>query len=66
MAANQLRLPAEESHLGQAGIDLASFQALVEAISEIVRNRSTAPRLEARVGGWAITKNKGWVGTYKN
>jgi hypothetical protein len=71
MAANQLRFPAEERRLGKAGIDLESFHRVVEVITEIVGKEPISrpeleQELEARAGGWAITKNQGWVGSYKN
>jgi len=71
MAANQLRFPAEERRLGKAGIDLESFQRVVEVVSEIVGKEPISRpelehELEARAGEWAVTKNQGWVGSYKN
>jgi hypothetical protein len=71
MAANRLRFPAEERRLASVGIDHASLQAVVEAISEIVGPKPIGRpelerELEARVGGWSVTTNQGWMGSYKN
>lgn len=71
MAANRLRFPAEERRMARIGLNFKELQAVVEAISEIVGSdpisRPDFERdLERRVGGWAITKNQGWIGSYKN
>lgn len=71
MAANRLRFPAEERRLASMGIDPDSLHAVIEAISQIVGpapiSRPELERqLEARVGGWSVTTNQGWMGSYKN
>ena len=71
MAANRLRFPAEERRLARAGIDIDELQRVIAAIGDIVGpapiGRPELERaLEDRVGGWAITTNQGWVGSYKN
>src|SRR5438105_14181604 len=71
MAANRLRLPAEERRLSSAGMDVDRLHAIVEAISEAVGPEPiTRPELEreleARVGAWAVARNAGWVGSYAN
>jgi hypothetical protein len=71
MAANRLRFGAEERRRSKAGIDMERFFAVVEAISAAVGPEPiTVPELEleleARVGAWAVAKNQGWVGSYRN
>src|SRR2546427_1417873 len=71
MAANRLRFESEQRRLSKAGMDLESFFGVVEAISDAVGPEPmTRPELEgeleARVGGWAVAKNQGWVGSYSN
>ncbi|TMC85279.1 MAG: winged helix DNA-binding domain-containing protein [Chloroflexi bacterium] len=71
MAANRLRFPAEAARLERAGIKPAALAEVVRAIAGIVgRDPIARPdlerELEARVGGWAVTTNQGWMGGYKN
>jgi len=71
MAANRLRFPAEAARLERAGIKPAALTEVVRAIAGIVgRDPIARPdlerELEARVGGWAVTTNQGWMGGYKN
>jgi len=71
MAANRLRFEAEQRRLERAGIPSAELQTVIRAIDEIVGPRPISRpelerELEGRVGGWAITANQGWMGTYKN
>jgi hypothetical protein len=71
MAANRLTLESGEKRLARMGIDLDEFHSVVDAIAAIVGpqpiSRPELEReLEERVGGWAITTNQGWVGSYKN
>jgi winged helix DNA-binding protein len=71
MAAMRLRFPAEERRLARAGIGTEELRSVTEAISEIVGPEPmTRPdferRLAARAGGWALTTNEGWLGSYKN
>ena len=71
MAANRLRFSAEERRLARAGIGRDELERVTNAIGEIV-GREPIGRLELeraleeRVGGWAITTNQGWLGSYKN
>ena len=71
MAANRLRFAAEEKRLDRAGIKPADLQSAVRVISEVVGaqpiGRAELEReLEARLGGWSIATNQGWMGTHKN
>lgn len=71
MAANRLRFPAEERRLARAGIKPAELQAVVQAIGEIVGPQPIGRvelerEIAERVGGWTISANQGWMGTYKN
>ena len=71
MAANRLRFESEERRRGRTGIDLARFFAVVDAISDAVGPEPISVpelerELEVRVGGWAVAKNEGWVGSYRN
>ncbi len=71
MAANRLRFAAEGVRLERAGIKPTALNEVVQAIADIVGQEPIARpdferELEARVGGWAITTNQGWMGGYKN
>ena len=72
MAANRLRLPAEERRIAkQLGVEPAELRAVVEAIGDVVGLEPIARpaferELEARVGGWSISRNQGWMGSYRN
>ena len=72
MAANRLRLPAEERRIArQLGVEVAALRSVVDAIGEVVGPEPmTRPdferELEARVGGWSIGTNQGWMGSYRN
>lgn len=71
MAANRLRFPAEERRLSRAGIKPTELEAVVRAIGETVGPQPIGRvelerELEARVGGWTISANQGWMGNYKN
>ena len=71
MAANRLRMPAEEPRLSRVGLNRADLDAVVDAIADFVGPEPiTRPdlerELEARVGGWAIKTNTGWMGSYRN
>ena len=71
MAANRLRFDAEERRLARVGIGRDELHAVAAAIAEIVGPTPTSRpelerELEARVGGWAVTRNAGWLNTYKN
>lgn len=71
MAANRLRIPAEERRLARAGLGHGELHAVIEAIGQIVgREPISRPdldrELESRVGGWAVKTNQGWMGTYRN
>ena len=71
MAANRLRMPAEEKRLSKAGLRRAELDAVVDAIANIVGPEPIARpdferELEGRVGGWTIATNQGWMGTYRN
>jgi hypothetical protein len=71
MAALRLRLPAEERRLARLGIEPGELRSVVDVISEIVGPQPiTRPEFEqqlaARAGGWAVTRNQGWLGTYRN
>lgn len=71
MAANRLRFQAEEKRLASAGLASRELHEGVDAIGEIVGPEPiTRPdferELEARVGGWTVTTNPGWMGNYRN
>jgi hypothetical protein len=71
MAANRLRVAAEERRMARMGIDPTELHRVIEAIAEIVgREPMSRPdlerELESRVGGWAVRSNQGWMGTYRN
>jgi hypothetical protein len=71
MAANRLRFGAEERRRRQAGVDLENFFGVVDAISaavgpEPITRPELERELEARVGAWAVARNEGWVGSYRN
>lgn len=70
MAANRLRLPAEERRLSRVGLGAKELNAVADAIADIVGPEPIARpeferELEARVGGWAIKTNPGWMGSYR-
>ena len=71
MAANRLRFESEERRRRRSGIDMDCFFEVVEAISEIVGpepigRAELEAELKRRVGGWAVARNEGWVGSYAN
>lgn len=71
MAAIRLRMPSEERRLERMGLGRDELRDVIEAIGRIVGPEPiTRPdferELESRVGGWAMTTNQGWIGTYKN
>ena len=71
MAANRLRSASEENRPERAGINPVDLEAAVRAISDVVGaqpiSRAELEReLEARLGGWSVATNQGWMGTHKN
>ena len=71
MAANRLRFDSERGRYSRLGIDVASLDRLVDAISVVVGpepiDRAELEReLASRVGAAATTRNQAWAGNYPN
>jgi hypothetical protein len=71
MAANRLRFDAERKRYEKLGMDVASLDRLVDAISDVVgpdpiSRPELESRLESRVGPAATRRNVAWAGSYPN